>query len=266
MAIWFSCKIKYQKQEESGKVTNMSEQFLVDAMSFTEAEARLYFELGSTIREFTLTNISKMTLHDLFHYEDSEIWFKCKVVYVSVDEKSGKEKKVTNTMLVSANNAKQAYDRVEESLSTMLVPFEITDVNQTAIVEIFPYIEEEERPAGNFKPLAKSAISVAGAAVDPETGELLEDAFAATKAPVKSSDDVERIYDNEDDLGIEPTEDDLLLEEEFIKNLKEEDYTISAADLDEVEEDEFKDEFSEEGYDEEDYNAFENTGNEEELY
>lgn len=234
----------------------------MDAMSFTEAEARLYFELGGTIREFTLTNISKMTLHDLFHYDDAETWFKCKVVYVSVDEKSGKEKKVSNTMLVSANNAKQAYDRIEESLSTMLVPFEITDVNQTAIVEIFPYIEEEQKPAGNFKPLTRETVSSAGALVDPDTGELLEDAYVGTKAPI--SDDVERIYDNEED-DLEPTAEDLLEEEEFIKNLKEEDFVISEADLEEVDA-EFKDEFSEEGYDEDDYNAFENTGHEEDLY
>ncbi len=147
MALWFSCKIKYAIQHEDGKQTLKSEQYLVDAVSFTEAEARLYMCLSSTVPEFMLTSISKMNLADIFHFDDAEIWYKCKIVYVSVDEKTGKEKKVPNTMLVSAHNAKMAYERVEESLSTMIVPFEITDVNLTSIIEIFPYIPEEKPTA-----------------------------------------------------------------------------------------------------------------------
>jgi hypothetical protein len=95
-----------------------------------------------------------MRLTDVFHYEDAETWYKCKVGYISVDEKSGKEKKVQNIMLVSAHNVKQAYERIEESLKTMLIPFEISDINITNIIEIFPYVAEEKIPA-NFRPLAE---------------------------------------------------------------------------------------------------------------
>ncbi len=260
MATWFSCKIKYHKQEENGKVSKISEQYLVDAMSFTEAEARLYFELGSTIPEFMLTNVSKMNLQDLFHYDDSETWFKCKVVYVSTDEKSGKEKKIANIMLVSAQNVKQAYERIEESLSTMLVPFEITDINQTAILEIFPYIAEDEKAAI----LKQNAQAVSYPNVDPETGELLlvdkspEELLADESAvlPIPSpqakapfDDDFGDDDDFEDeDLDDEDFDDDMIDEEDldnmdFIEEDFEEmpDFDEDVDDLEDLDDEEFED-------------------------
>jgi hypothetical protein len=139
MPTWFQCKIRYQKEQENGSLKTLNEAYLVDAMSFTEAEARIKEELEGTIREFDLVNVSRMRLADLFHYEDAETWYRCKVVYTTMDERSGKEKKVNNTMLVQAAHVKQAFERIEESLKTMLVPFDITDITTTSILEIFPY-------------------------------------------------------------------------------------------------------------------------------
>ena len=152
MPAWFLCKIRYRKEAENGKQLTINESYLLDCVSFTDAEARIYRELESIIKDFTLTGVSPMKVADVFHYEDAETWFKCKVSYVSLDEKSGKEKKIQNLMLVTAENVKQAYERIEESLKTMLVPFDITDINTTNIVEIFPYYPEEKVPA-NFRPL-----------------------------------------------------------------------------------------------------------------
>lgn len=157
MKIWFNCKVRYQKEEENGRLKNITEPYLVDAVSFTEAEARIYEELGSIIRgEFEVKSITKASIVDIFHYDDSDIWFACKVTYVVVDENSGKEKKIANQMLVTAANAKEAYARIHESLSTMLVPFEVPEVRQSPIVEIFPYVAEEDREQvipENLKPL-----------------------------------------------------------------------------------------------------------------
>lgn len=173
MALWFSCKVKYAVQQENGKQTMKSEQYLVDALSFTEAEARLYTELGSTIPEFMLSSVAKMNLADIFHYDDAETWYKCKVVYVSVDEKTGKEKKVPNTMLVSAHSAKMAYERMEESLSTMIVPFEITDINLTAIIEIFPYVSDEKPQAMSSEPNMIAPPHAKKASVSEETARVV---------------------------------------------------------------------------------------------
>jgi hypothetical protein len=136
MPTWFQCKIRYQKEQENGSLKTLNEAYLVDAMSFTEAEARIREELEGTIREFDLVNVSRMRLADLFHYEDAETWYRCKVVYTTMDERSGKEKKVNNTMLVTAANVKEAYGRIERGLQTTLVPFDITDITTTGIVDI----------------------------------------------------------------------------------------------------------------------------------
>lgn len=121
----------------------MVEQYLVDAVSFTEAEAILYDRLGSQIRgDFQVTGISKSNIVDVFFYEDADIWYKCKISYLVADADSGKEKKVTQYMIVTAEDAKQAFDRIQESLSNMLVSFRIPDIVESSIVEVFPYEKE----------------------------------------------------------------------------------------------------------------------------
>lgn len=156
MPNWFLCTIKYQKEEENGKLQKVSESYLVDAMSFSEAEARMYEELGSIIRgEFQVSNISKSNFTDIFFFDDSDVWYKCKVSYVDIDEKSKKEKKVNQYMLVTAANVKQAYERIQESLSTMLVPFEIPSIAVSSLVEIFQYVPQDQRIPKNLKPLSE---------------------------------------------------------------------------------------------------------------
>lgn len=160
MRIWFLCKVKYAKENEQGLLKNVSEQYLVDAVSFTEAEARIYDMLGSTIRgDFQVTNISKSNFVDVFPYEDIDIWHKCKISYVVADGDSGKEKKVTQYMLVTAHDVKEAYERIHESLSNMLVTFRVPDITESPIVEVFPYERDDEEllppPPANLKPLSE---------------------------------------------------------------------------------------------------------------
>ena len=144
MKIWFQCKIKYQKEDENGRLKNVTEPYLVDAVSYTEAEARIYQELGSVIRgEFEVTSITKSKISDIFHYDDAETWYKCKVTYIAADDQSGKEKKVTNQMLVSAIDLRQACERLLESLQGLLITFDVVEIQQSPLIEIFPYVEDE---------------------------------------------------------------------------------------------------------------------------
>ncbi|MBW7867337.1 MAG: DUF4494 domain-containing protein [Brumimicrobium sp.] len=142
---WFTVKVKYTKQTEDGRFQRVTEPYLIDAASFTDAEARIYKEVGEYIRgEFLITGISKTEFADIFYYEDSEDWYKCKVSYVSYDPDSEKEKKITNNFLVTAKNVKEAFDRIKESLSDMTVSFEIPSIMLTSIVEVIPYDGESE--------------------------------------------------------------------------------------------------------------------------
>ncbi|WP_044117707.1 DUF4494 domain-containing protein [Alkaliflexus imshenetskii] len=146
MHTWFECKVRYIKIDETtGKEKKVNEPYLVDAVSFTEAESRIHKELEQMIRgEFHVTNIRKADYSDIFPFDDADRWYKCKVGYVSIDETAGKEKKITSQMLVMGNNLKEAYDNLLTSLSGMTVDFDVTGVNESPIMDVFPYFKDEE--------------------------------------------------------------------------------------------------------------------------
>jgi len=153
MRQWFLVKVKYAKENEEGLLKQISEVYLVDGVSFTEVEAIIYDRLGSQIRgDFHITAISKSNIVDVFFYDDEDHWFKCKITYL-IAEESGKEKRVIQHMLVTAKDVPQAHERIQESLSNMLVSFNVPDVVESPIVEVFPYEKAEELPAGNFRPV-----------------------------------------------------------------------------------------------------------------
>ncbi|MGL1887795.1 MAG: DUF4494 domain-containing protein [Reichenbachiella sp.] len=144
MNIWYSCKVKYGKVNEEGVMKQTTDSFLVDAMTYTEAEARIYEAMERDVSgEFAVNNISKTNIGDLVQVEEGDYWYKCKVSYSTVDGDSEKEIKVNTYFLVNAEDVKEAFDRVTESLNTMLVPFEIPSVTKTNIVEVYPYNADE---------------------------------------------------------------------------------------------------------------------------
>ncbi|MDD2984189.1 MAG: DUF4494 domain-containing protein [Crocinitomicaceae bacterium] len=143
---WFTVKVKYTKQLENGDFKRVTEPYLLAAMTFTDAEARIYEELGAVIRgEFSVTTISRTDFHDIFHYDDSDTWYKCKITYEGATEDSDKPKKVTQNFLITAHSVKEAYERMQESLSTLMVDFMIPSITVSPIVDIFPYNEELDK-------------------------------------------------------------------------------------------------------------------------
>lgn len=150
---WFTVKVKFTKQLENGTFKRVSEPYLLAGMTFTDAEARIYEKLGSIIRsEFVVTNIQRTEFHDIFAYDDADTWFKCKISYSSQDADNGKSKKISQNFLVSAHSVKEASERLSESLSTLMVDFEIKGVVVSPIVDIFPYNEELDKEISR-KPL-----------------------------------------------------------------------------------------------------------------
>ncbi|MFN5982116.1 MAG: DUF4494 domain-containing protein, partial [Fluviicola sp.] len=90
MSNWFTVKVKYTKQLDDGTFKRVSEPYLVNAMTFTDAETRIYQELGNLIRgEFLVTGISRADFHDIFKYDDTEIWYKVKINFEAGGEDGG---------------------------------------------------------------------------------------------------------------------------------------------------------------------------------
>lgn len=165
---WFTVRVRYTKQLDNGALKRVSEPYLLAAMTFTDAEARIYEELGQIIRgEFNVVGISRTEIHDIFAYDDADTFYKVKIKYEGVDADSEKAKKVTQNFLVSANSVEEAYARIKESLSGLLVDFEIPSIIVSPIVEIFPYVENldteiSRKPLGENesigKPYSKEAL------------------------------------------------------------------------------------------------------------
>ncbi len=185
MNTWYTVKVKYTKQLEDGRLKNVTEPYLIDAVSFTDAEARAYEEVGSSVRgEFSIKGITKTDFADIFYYEDCDDWYKCKLSYVNIDADSGKEKKISNNYLVTASNVQQAYERIHESMQDMMVTFDIPSIMLTPIVEVLPYnpdldVELDRRPLENNEEI-ESQEEIESEIHDDSVEESQEDAIEET--------------------------------------------------------------------------------------
>ncbi|MCB9223904.1 MAG: DUF4494 domain-containing protein [Crocinitomicaceae bacterium] len=174
MNSWYTIKVKFTKEFTDGTLKRVTEPYLVNSMSFTEAEARIYREVGEYVRgEFLVTSIAKTDFADIFQYDDSDKYYKAKVSYVTEDADSGKEKRINNNYLVSAHNLKEAYERIEESLKGLMVTYEIPTIALTQIMDIFPYdpsaaVEMDHVPAEEAEDFQSPNINVAYAADEEE--------------------------------------------------------------------------------------------------
>jgi Domain of unknown function (DUF4494) len=157
MAIWHQAKIRYQKVDENDRAVKITEVYLVDAVSYTEAEARVYENVSDSTPDFQLFGLSRMKLAEVFFVENgADIWFKVKVCFVSYDEKTKKDKKTPSMMLINAETPLEAYNLIVERLGTV-DDYQITDINITNILEVLPYEKPEDKilKSGTFRPLAE---------------------------------------------------------------------------------------------------------------
>jgi hypothetical protein len=140
MRTWFTVKMKYTKQMDDGNLKRVTEAFLFDAGSFTEAESRAIEEVAMSIKgEVLVTGISKTELADVIHYGDCESWYKVKVSFVSYDADSEKEKRQASNVLVNAPDIIEAVKRTNESFKDSISSFEVLAAATSPIVEIYAY-------------------------------------------------------------------------------------------------------------------------------
>lgn len=140
MSNWFECKVKYQKIDEQGKVKNVSEPYLVDAVSFTEAESRINKEMEPYISgDFNVTNIKVANYAELLPDDNGDRWYKSKVSYITIDEEKGLERKSNSYILVQASDLKEAYDSLDKSMSRSVTDYEISAIQESPILDVFPY-------------------------------------------------------------------------------------------------------------------------------
>lgn len=140
---WFECKVSYEKILENGMQKKVTEPYLVDALSFTEAEARITEEVRPFISgEFTVTDIKRARLSELFFNENGDRFYKVKVNFITLNEKSGAEKKTAAQMLAQASTLKEAIAVLEEGMKGTMADYRIVSVAETEIMDVFPFNAE----------------------------------------------------------------------------------------------------------------------------
>lgn len=147
MVNYFLSTVRYEKTMENGLNKTVSEQYLFDALSFTEAEARTIEELKPFISgEFSIPQIVKPRISELFLSEDVAAgrYYKVKVSFITLDEKSGAEKKTNSFILVQASDFKNAYDRFIEGMKGTMADYEIVSIVETQILDYYPVKYDEK--------------------------------------------------------------------------------------------------------------------------
>ena len=139
---WFTCKISYNKELENGMNKKVTEPYLVDALSFTEAEARIIEEMAPYVSgAFTVVDVSKANYSELFYAEDvsADKWYKVKLGFITLDEKTDSEKKTFTNVLVQASDLRDAVKRLDEGMKGSMADYIIVSVAETPIVDVYPY-------------------------------------------------------------------------------------------------------------------------------
>ena len=139
MALWFECKVRYEKLQESGAVKKVNEPYLVDALTFTEAENRIIEEITPYISgEFSISAVKKTKIAEIFFDESGDRYYMAKVNFVSLDEKSGNEKKVANFILVQASDFEDALKNFKKGMEGTMSDYELVSLAETMIMDVFP--------------------------------------------------------------------------------------------------------------------------------
>lgn len=141
-ANWFLCKMRYEKTMEDGLQKRVTEQYVVEAMSFTEAEARITEEMSSYISgEFEVWEIDRTVFKEIFFSDDAmaDKWYKAKLKFITIDEKTEKEKKTNVYYLVQAGSFEVAKKNIDEVMGGTMIDYVIDTVSETRIMDVFEY-------------------------------------------------------------------------------------------------------------------------------
>ena len=142
---WFESKVRYEKTMENGKDKKVVEPYLVNALSFTEAEARTIEEVTPFISgEFSIMAIKRAGYDETFLC-DGYSFFKCSLQFITLEEKTAAEKKTKSNILVQADNLQEAKDKVVEQMKGTMADYTIEMVKETDIMDVYPYTPKENK-------------------------------------------------------------------------------------------------------------------------
>ena len=141
-AMWFECKIRYEKVMEDGLPKKINDVYVVDALSFSEAEERIIEEMSSYISsEIEIVDVKIAPYREVFFADDNlaDQWFKAKLSFITIDERTNKEKRTSTMYLVNAGNISSAINNIDKVMSGTMIDYVTTSISATKIFDVFEY-------------------------------------------------------------------------------------------------------------------------------
>ena len=139
---WFECKVRYEKTQEDGSEKLVNELYVVDALSFTEAEASIIDNMAVYVSgELKIANINPTNYNEIFFsdIDDDDLWFKARLAFITIDEKSNKEKRSYVNYLIQAKCIERAKRYVDEVMGKTMVDYELKSLSETKILDVFEH-------------------------------------------------------------------------------------------------------------------------------
>ena len=149
-AIWFEAKVRYDKTMEDGCLKKVTETYVIDALSFGEAEKRILEEMTSYVSGEVEVCALKIAPYKEIFFADNNMddkWYVAKLAFITIDEKTDKEKKTRVCYLVNAGNINAAVKNIEEQMAGTMIDYDTFNVSETQILDVFEY-----KPKGENKP------------------------------------------------------------------------------------------------------------------
>lgn len=170
---WYETKIRYDKTVENGMQKKVTEQYVVDALSFSEAEVQVTDEMAVYISgDYKITDIKPAAYHEIFFSDmaNDDKWYKAKLQFITIDEKTEKEKRSTVVYLVQAATLPAAVRNIDEVMGGTMIDYVITSVAETQIMDVFEHGKEKNKPTQSHddKPEYEQAASTEPAAEGKE--------------------------------------------------------------------------------------------------
>ena len=141
-SIWFECKVRYEKTGDDGMPRKATEPYVVDPLSFSEAESRILEEMGKYVSgELEVCDLKIAQYKEIF-FADNDLadkWYKAKLAFITIDEKTDKEKKTSVFYLVNAGNINSALKNVDELMGSTMIDYQTCNLTETHIMDVFEY-------------------------------------------------------------------------------------------------------------------------------
>ena len=146
MANWIETKVRYEQTLENGAQKMVNEPYLVDALSFSEAEARITEEIAPYMQgDFSVSAVKRTNISEIFFGEDTsaDTYYKIKAAFIIINERTLAEKRSNTNYLVQAKNIVDALNVFQERMKWTMVDFEVVSISETALMDVYTYKQKQ---------------------------------------------------------------------------------------------------------------------------